>query len=141
MPWKGVTVSEQRQRFLEDYQLNYYSMTELAERFSVSRKTAYKWITRYKELGQSGSASQGRPPTSELPDIRSSVRAAFMSAPAGRAAVLGRRMRRSWRRWWSCGSDIPAGVRASCWISWFGGTHVESFLRFQPGPGSWPEKG
>jgi len=36
MPWKGVTVSEQRQRFLEDYQSNYYSFTELAERFGIS---------------------------------------------------------------------------------------------------------
>ena len=41
MPWRGVTVSEQRQRFFEDYQLNYYSITELAERFSISRKTAH----------------------------------------------------------------------------------------------------
>jgi len=32
MPWKGVTVSEQSQRFLEDYQLSYYTITELAER-------------------------------------------------------------------------------------------------------------
>jgi putative transposase len=54
MPWKGVTVTEQRQRFLEDYQLNYYSITELAERFCISRNTAYKWINRFKENGQSG---------------------------------------------------------------------------------------
>ena len=64
MPWKGVTVSEQRQRFLEDYQLNYYSVTELAERFSVSRKTAYKWIHRYDELGQSGFHERSRRPHS-----------------------------------------------------------------------------
>jgi len=32
MPWRGVTVSEQRQRFLEDFQLNSYSVSELAER-------------------------------------------------------------------------------------------------------------
>ena len=30
MPWRGVTVSEQRERFLADYQLNYYSITKLA---------------------------------------------------------------------------------------------------------------
>ena len=54
MPWKGVTVSEQRQRFLEDYQLNYYSITELAERFSISRKTTHKWINRFKQYGQDG---------------------------------------------------------------------------------------
>ena len=28
MPWKGVTVSEQRQRFLKDDHLNYCSVTE-----------------------------------------------------------------------------------------------------------------
>lgn len=27
-PWRGVTVGEQRARFLEDYQLNYYSATD-----------------------------------------------------------------------------------------------------------------
>ena len=27
-PWRGVTVGEQRTRFLEDYQLNYYSATD-----------------------------------------------------------------------------------------------------------------
>ena len=52
MPWSGVAVSGQRQRFLEDYRLSYYSVTELAERFSISRKTAHKWINRYKERGQ-----------------------------------------------------------------------------------------
>jgi len=34
-------VSEQRQRFLEDYQLNYYSITELDARFSIPRATAH----------------------------------------------------------------------------------------------------
>ena len=62
MPWKGVTVTEQRQRFLEDYQLNYYSITELAERFCISRNTAYKWINRFKENGQSGFQELSRRP-------------------------------------------------------------------------------
>jgi transposase len=64
MPWKGVTVSEQRQRFLEDYELSYYSIAELAERFSISRKTAHKWINRYKEHGQSGFHERSRRPHS-----------------------------------------------------------------------------
>jgi transposase InsO family protein len=55
-------VSEQRQRFLEDYQLNYYPVTELAERFSISRKTAYKWIDRFEEHGQNGFHEQSRRP-------------------------------------------------------------------------------
>ncbi|MBN1428481.1 MAG: hypothetical protein JXB07_08850 [Anaerolineae bacterium] len=51
MPWEGVAVSEQKQRFNEDCLLNYSSITELAEQFNISRKTAHihpgqqgKWI-------------------------------------------------------------------------------------------------
>lgn len=62
MPWKGVTVSEQRQRFLEDYQLNYYSVTDLAERFGISRNTAYRWINRFKQHGQAGYHELSRRP-------------------------------------------------------------------------------
>jgi len=62
MPWKGVTVTEQRQRFLEDYQLNYYSITELAERFCISRKTAHKWINRFEMNGHSGFHELSRRP-------------------------------------------------------------------------------
>jgi len=64
MPWRGVTVSEQRQRFLEDYQLNYYSITELAERFCITRKTAHKWINRFKQHGQIGFHELSRRPHS-----------------------------------------------------------------------------
>jgi transposase InsO family protein len=64
MPWKGVTVSEQKQRFIEDFLLNYYSVTELAERFSIARKTAHKWINRYKERGQAGLEEHSRRPRS-----------------------------------------------------------------------------
>ena len=71
MPWRGVSVSEQRPRFLEDYQLNYYSITEIAERFSISRKTAHthpghqgKWIDRFKKHGQAGFHEHSRRPHS-----------------------------------------------------------------------------
>jgi len=62
MPWKGVTVSEQRQRFLEDYQLKYYSITDLAERFGISRRTAHKWIARFEQYGRAGYREQSRRP-------------------------------------------------------------------------------
>jgi transposase-like protein len=62
MPWRGVTVSEQRQRFLQDYQLCYYGISDLAERFSISRKTAYKWIDRFVEYGEQGYQELSRRP-------------------------------------------------------------------------------
>ena len=62
MPWKGVTVSEQRRRFVEDFKLSYYTVTELADRFGVSRKTAYKWIRRYEQHGERGFHELSRRP-------------------------------------------------------------------------------
>lgn len=64
MAWKGVTVKEQRENFIRDFRLNYYSVTELAQRFSVSRKTAYKWIERWEEKGKAGLEEQSRRPHS-----------------------------------------------------------------------------
>jgi len=64
MPWKGVTVSEERQRFLEDYKLSYYSVSDLAERFSICRKTAHKWIDRFEQHGLEGYHELSRRPLS-----------------------------------------------------------------------------
>jgi transposase-like protein len=62
MPWKGVTVSEERHRFLEDFRLGYYTVTDLAERFSISRKTAHKWIDRLEKTGEIGFHELSRRP-------------------------------------------------------------------------------
>jgi transposase InsO family protein len=62
MPWSEVTVSEQRENFIRDYRLGYYSVKELAERFGISRKTAYKWLGRWEEGGRGGLADQSRRP-------------------------------------------------------------------------------
>ncbi len=64
MTWEGVTVSEQKQQFIEDFLLNCYSVTDLAEQFSVSRKTAHKWINRYLEHGPAGLEERSRRPRS-----------------------------------------------------------------------------
>ena len=48
MPWNEVTVKEQRQNFIRDYRLGYYTISDLAESFGISRKTAYKWIDRWE---------------------------------------------------------------------------------------------
>src|SRR3989337_775572 len=54
MPWRGVTVNEERQRFFQEYKLGDYSVSDLADRFSVSRQTADKWILRHRLFGDNG---------------------------------------------------------------------------------------
>ena len=53
---------EQRENFIRDYRLGYYSVSELSERFSISRKSAYKWIGRYEECGMQGFHELSRRP-------------------------------------------------------------------------------
>lgn len=64
MGWKGVTVMDQRIRFLSDYLEGLYPFTELCEHFGISRKTGYKWVGRYREFGAEGLEERSRRPLS-----------------------------------------------------------------------------
>ncbi len=48
MGWKGVTVMDQRVRFIAEYLKGYFPFNELCFQFSISRKTGYKWVQRYE---------------------------------------------------------------------------------------------
>ena len=62
MPWKEVKPMEQRVLFIADYVRKTASVTELCKAYGVSRKTGYKWIRRYHQLGFEGLAEQSRRP-------------------------------------------------------------------------------
>jgi transposase len=64
MPRQGVTEEEQRSNFIRDWKLGFYSVSELADYFGVSRKTAHKWINRFCEFGRQGFAEFSRRPNS-----------------------------------------------------------------------------
>ena len=49
MPWQETSLMDQRTQFIADYLRGLQTVTELADRFDISRKTAYKWIDRYEE--------------------------------------------------------------------------------------------
>jgi transposase InsO family protein len=55
---------EQRARFVLEALQKRFTMSELCERYGVSRKTGYKWIKRYHREGVSGCKSRGRVPKS-----------------------------------------------------------------------------
>jgi putative transposase len=64
MPWREASPMSERVRFIHDYQLGVYTMTELCERYSVSRKTGYKWIRRFLEGGYDALKDRSRRPHS-----------------------------------------------------------------------------
>lgn len=49
---------KERQRLVQAYVTGRYTVTELAECFGVSRKTAHKWLRRYAEAGPAGLADR-----------------------------------------------------------------------------------
>jgi transposase InsO family protein len=62
MPWLETAPMEQRERFIRDSQFKLYTMTELCERYGVSRKTGYKWLDRFDEEGRRGLQDRSRAP-------------------------------------------------------------------------------
>jgi transposase InsO family protein len=64
MPWLETSPMDQRKQFIADYHRGLQSVTELAEQFEISRKTAYKWIERHERAGVPGLADRSRRPQS-----------------------------------------------------------------------------
>ena len=62
MPWLETAPMEQRERFIRDWRLGLYTMTELCARYSISRKTGYKWLERFDEGGRQALGDRSRAP-------------------------------------------------------------------------------
>ena len=92
MPWRETLLMDQRVQFIADYQRDVFDVADLARRYGISRKTAYKWIDRY--------------------DGRRSGRAG-RSVASPRAFARRRPRRRSSRRCSRCGDIIRPGAPRS----------------------------
>ncbi len=64
MPWSKTTPMTERARFIADLESKLYTMTELCERYGISRKTGYKWAERFVAEGLRGLEDRSRAPKS-----------------------------------------------------------------------------
>ena len=62
MPWKETTPVTERMQSLVDWQSGLFTVSFLAERHGVSRKTLYKWIERFEAEGPAGLVDRMRRP-------------------------------------------------------------------------------
>jgi putative transposase len=62
MPWQEVCPMDEKVRFIGALRAQEESMTELCERFGISRKTGYKLYRRYQAEGLAGIAERSRAP-------------------------------------------------------------------------------
>jgi putative transposase len=64
MPWLETDVIKERTRFVLEYESGLFTMTELCERFGISRQTGYELWKRYQGAGLGGLSDRARGPKS-----------------------------------------------------------------------------
>ena len=62
MGWKETRVQDERLRFIQEVHAREDSMAAICRRYEISRKTGYKWLSRYAAEGLAGLADQSRTP-------------------------------------------------------------------------------
>lgn len=62
MPWGVVNLMSLREEFVRLCEGKEVSLSELCRRFGISRKTGYKWVSRYRARGSDGLADLSRRP-------------------------------------------------------------------------------
>lgn len=62
MPWQEKSLMDQRLQFIADCQHEVFTVVKLADRYEISRKTAYKWIDRYADGGAAALGDRSRRP-------------------------------------------------------------------------------
>lgn len=79
MPWKETCAMDQRVALVADWLRDEWTMTELARRYGISRKTAYKWIDRYEADPAGGLGTRSRVPHQHGRATPPAVRAAVLA--------------------------------------------------------------
>jgi len=80
LPWKVTGPMDERMQLVRAHGSGRHTVTELAEHFGVSRKTAHKWLDRYSELGPEGLADRPRASRTHPNAIAAEVRDAVIRA-------------------------------------------------------------
>lgn len=62
MPWKVINQMGLKKQFVTDFSKEHFSITDLSQKYGISRPTVYKWLERYKRFGVEGLKEQSRAP-------------------------------------------------------------------------------
>ena len=71
---------DQKTQFVSEYLRDSLSFTDLCLRYHISRKTGYKWITRYQAQGPAGLVDRSRRPHSSPEQTPEPIRLAIIEA-------------------------------------------------------------
>ncbi len=74
MPWKETDVRSERIRFVVEAAGGQETMRALCERFGISRKTGYKWLRRWEQVGSLGALDEHSRRLTRFPSAASWMR-------------------------------------------------------------------
>jgi transposase InsO family protein len=95
MAWKETCRMEERMKLLVEYLGGDVSMSDLCRAYGVSRKTAYKWLGRYRSEGLCGLQDRSRAPLGHPQAVPEEIAAAIV-AVRKRNKKWGPRKVRAW---------------------------------------------
>lgn len=93
MPWRKTAPMDQRTQFIADHLRETQTITELCDRYGVSRKTGYKWIDRYLRLGPAGLEEHSRRPHRAPNQTADEIVAAILEARQRHPVWGGKKLR------------------------------------------------
>jgi transposase InsO family protein len=73
LPWNEESVMNQRHRLIEQLLLPNANVSEVCRSFKVSRKTAYKWLSRYQEEGLTSLRDRSKQPITQPQKVSSEM--------------------------------------------------------------------
>jgi len=89
MPWQEVKPMDQKVLFIADWLRQVRSFSDLCAQYTISRKTGYKWIERYRQTGAEGLYDASRKPHSSPQQTPYLIRQAILQLRHHGGFVLG----------------------------------------------------
>lgn len=93
MPWQEVSTVSLRQEFVVLASADGAKVRELCRRYTISSKTGYKWLARYRRAGPSGVADRSRRPHRSPTRTPPAIERAVLAVRAAHPAWGGRKIR------------------------------------------------
>jgi putative transposase len=110
MPWQETNPVLERRHFAHDLASGHWTMTELCDRYGISRNTGYKWLHRFEQEGVPGLLDRSRAPRSSPTETPAEVVAMILEEHArfgwGARKILKRLQTRDSKRAWPARSTI-----------------------------------
>ena len=122
MPWKETCCMDEKLSFVAECLRGDLAMISLCEDYGISRKTGYKWLGRYRELGAEGLVERSRAPRrhgrSMAPEVAEAVVALRRERPHwGPRKLRAVLMREQPERMWPAASTMGDLLRAEGLVS------------------------